>query len=211
MLRVRLLEVLESPLPVVFIEAVPGSGKQVLLDQWAKLPLGPSADIRLLIDGSRVSASGPAMLRLIWSRLRAELDIAELPTSDEDLLGAARTLLERARRPVSIALLWAEEIPAATFGYLLGMLEAQTEMRLIVSGAELDEHVQLARARGVSFSFLDDVAMALTLDETRALLNEEGMDLPPRLLPKCTGIPGGTWGRFGARWSSCQPVARGRR
>ncbi len=98
MFRLRLMEVLESPLPVVFIEAMPGFGKRTLLDQWVGVPLGPSADVRLLIDGSQVSASGPAMLRLIWSRLRAKLDFAELPKPDDDLLDAARLLLDRARR-----------------------------------------------------------------------------------------------------------------
>ncbi len=51
-----------------------------------------------------------------------------------------------------------------------------------MAGTDLSEHIQLARARGVSFSQLDDLTMALTLDETRTLLTEEGMRLSPEVI-----------------------------
>lgn len=176
MLRKHLLTALDSPLPLLFMEAVHGSGKRTVLTQWEQRGHGRyGGELRLLFDAERLPSEPTALLRTLWPVLRKRLEMAlpQLPEDDVQLGAIALQHLREVRRPVAIAVLNAERLDATAFRAVLRLLDVG--FRLIVAGTGLAEQVRVAREHSHYYTTLEDRQIALSFEETRELMEEEGL------------------------------------
>lgn len=177
MLRTHLLTALDSPLPLLFMEAIHGSGKRTVLTQWEQRGHGRyGGELRLLFDAERLPSQPAALLRTLWPVLRKRLEMAlpPLPEDDVQLRAIALQHLREVRRPVAIAVLNAEQLDARAFRAILRLLDVG--FRLIIAGSGLAELVRVARERSQYYTTLEDRQIALSFEETRELMEEEGLE-----------------------------------
>lgn len=176
MLHERLLNSLDSSSPLQFIEAVYGSGKRTVLRQWEDRGGRRDGEARLRFDARHLPTDPSALTRMFWSALQHRIaqDLPELPEDDALLAEAALREMRRIRQPVAVAVHEADHLDAATFEVVLRLLRAG--FRLIVAGYDLSHLATVARRRGQYYSKLEDRELWLTLGETRALVEELGID-----------------------------------
>lgn len=176
MLRTHLLDALDSPLPLLFMEAVHGSGKRTVLTQWEQRGHGRYGEIRLVFEAERLPAEPVALLRMFWSvlRKRLEMSLPQLPEDDVQLEAIALQHLREIRRPVAVALLNADQLPAQTVKIALRLLDVG--FRLVLVGFDLSEPLRIVRERDLYFTKLGDREIALTFEETRELMEEQGLE-----------------------------------
>lgn len=176
MLRTQLLTALDSPLPLLFLEAVHGSGKRTVLTQWEQRGHGRYGEIRLLFDADRLPTEPADLLRMFWPvlRKRLEMSLPQLPEDDVQLGTIVMRHLREIRRPVAVAVLSADRLPTRTLSIILRLLDVG--FRLVLAGSDLSEPLRLARERGLYFTQLDDRQIALTFAEVRELMEEQGLE-----------------------------------
>lgn len=177
MLRRHLLTALDSPLPLLFMEAVHGSGKRTVLTQWEQRGHGRhGGEIRLLFDAERLPTEPSALLRVLWPVLRRRLEMAlpQLPEDDVQLGALALQHLREVRRPVAVAVVNAERLPPRAIRSILRLLDVG--FRLIIAGSSLAEPIRVARDYGHYYTTLDDRQMALSFAEIWELMVEEGLE-----------------------------------
>src|SRR5699024_909018 len=128
MLHERRLTALDSSAPLLFIEAIPGSGKRAMLRRWEDGGGSRRGEIR------RLPAEPASRTRMFWMALRHRLerDLPDLPVDDALVEDAVLQGLRQIRRPVAVALLGGDQIDEHDFGLLARLLESGT--RLIVAG-----------------------------------------------------------------------------
>lgn len=174
MLRQRLLDALDSPMPLLFVEAIKGAGKQTLLSQWVRAAgRGGRSELRFLFDAEQVPVEIATLIRQFWTVLRRQPDLhlPELPSDDEQLMEFAGVHLHALRRPIGVAVIGAENLSSASFSHILSLLDVG--MRLIISGVDVS-HLAGAQARGIYYSTLSDQDLAFTLEETRQFMAQKG-------------------------------------
>ena len=149
MLHERRLTALDSSAPLLFIEAIPGSGKRAMLRRWEDGGGSRRGEIRLLFDARLLPAESASRTRTFWRALRHRLerDLPDLPVDDVHLEDAVPQGLRQLRRPVAVALLGGDEIDGADLDLLMRLLESG--IRLIVAGFDLSRVQELARQRGI--------------------------------------------------------------
>ena len=177
MLRRRVLDALDSPMPLVFVEAVQGAGKRTLLTQWVHERPPQSTEIRMLFEAPQVPTAPLELLRLFWAALQRErtLHLPDLPSSGEQVREVARRHLREVRRPIEVAVIGGDHFTAEAFDAVLNLLDL--DARLVIAGFDLSEHRRIARSRGIFFSDVTDRDVNFTLEETRELVREQGADL----------------------------------
>lgn len=177
MLRRRVLDALDSPMPLVFVEAVQGAGKRTLLTQWVHERPPQSTEIRMLFEAPQVPTAPLELLRLFWAALQRErtLHLPDLPSSGEQVREVARRNLREVRRPIEVAVIGGDHFTAEAFDAVLNLLDL--DARLVIAGFDLSEHRRIARSRGIFFSDVTDRDVNFTLEETRELVREQGADL----------------------------------
>lgn len=173
--RRRLLDALNSPLPLLFVEAPPGAGKRTLLERWVH---DSDREFRVVVRAEGTDTSGSGLLRLIWSALGRRDDgaLPELPASDEDIVAEAARRLAEVNRPAAVAILSADHLTAGGFDLVLQVLLASGDLRLVVAAFDASALAEAANRRGLPFGHLDDRDMRLTRDETRAMMREAGLE-----------------------------------
>ena len=177
MLHERRLTALDSSAPLLFIEAIPGSGKRAMLRRWEDGGGSRRGEIRLLFDVRRLPAEPANRTRTVWMALRHRLerDLPDLPADDALLEDAVVRGLRQLRRPVAVAFLGGDQIDETDVDLLERLLESGT--RLIVAGFDLSRVQDLARQRGIYSSTLGDRETWLTLGEVRILVRGQGAAL----------------------------------
>jgi len=163
---------MDSPLPLVLLEAVPSAGKRTLLDQWSREER--ASGYRVVIDIRSVAADGPGLLRIVWAALATDLPLPHPPDDDDQLLGAALRAMRDVHAPIAVGLLGADNLDADTVDYLLQLCGADQGPRLVVSGIDLVAVADAVRARQVPFHRLGDQDMSLSVDEIRELMSSHG-------------------------------------
>src|SRR5699024_4118769 len=177
MLHERRLTALDSSAPLLFIEAIPGSGKRAMLRRWEDGGGSRRGEIRLLFDVRQLPAESASRARMFWMALRHRLErvLPDLPADDALLEDAVVRGLRQLRRPVAVAFLGGDQIDETDVDLLERLLEAGT--RLIVAGFDLSRVQDLARQRGIYSSTLGDRETWLTLGEVRILVRGQGAAL----------------------------------
>lgn len=173
MIRHRLIATLDSPLPLVVIEAIPGAGKRTLLKDWAEQPCDEHR-VLLSLDSP---VTGPQLTRLIWSALRTQtyLKAPPLPASYEQLQDLIDQHRHTNHRPVVIAIANIDHLDEDTAGHLLDIVDSNPNLRLIVAGFDAGVFLEGARRRGIAFAQLDDRALGMTILEVEELMNQAGL------------------------------------
>src|SRR5699024_3670474 len=130
MLHERRLTALDSSAPLLFIEAIPGSGKRAMLRRWEDGGGSRRGEIRLLFDARRLPAETASRTRMFWMALRHRLerDLPDLPVDDALVEDAVLQGLRQIRRPVAVALLGGDQIDEHDFGLLARLLESGTRL-----------------------------------------------------------------------------------
>src|SRR5699024_12497244 len=107
MLHERRLTALDSSAPLLFIEAIPGSGKRAMLRRWEDGGGSRHGEIRLLFDARLLPAESASRTRTFWRALRHRLerDLPDLPVDDVHLADAVPQGLRQLLRPVAVQLL----------------------------------------------------------------------------------------------------------
>lgn len=173
--RRTLLDALNSPLPLLFVEAPPGAGKRTLLEQWVH---DRGRERRVVVRVERTNTSGSGLLRLIWSALGHSEDgaLPQLPASDDDVVEEAVRRLAEVKQPAAVAILAADHLAADGFDLMLEVLRAGVGLRLVVAAFDASALMDAANRRGIPFGHLDDQDMRLTLDETRTMMLDAGLE-----------------------------------
>src|SRR5699024_9237921 len=177
MLHERRLTALDSSAPLLFIEAIPGSGKRAMLRRWEDGGGSRRGELRLLFDVRQLPAEPANRARMFWMALRHRLerDLPDLPADDALLEDAVVRGLRQLRRPVAVAFLGGDQIDETDVDLRGRLLEAGS--RLIVAGFDLSRVQDLARQRGIYSSTLGDRETWLTLGEVRILVRGQGAAL----------------------------------
>lgn len=180
MLRSRLHDTLDSPLPLVGIEATVGSGKRTLLDDWCSAP--NALERRVLVDAEALIADVPHLLRLVWFALNRhhQLNLVDLPTDPKLVVETAIQQLLAVPHPLAISVVGADRLSAPLVDCLLDLIPAG--VRLVLAGFDITHVVERARSRGISLAMLDEQHLYFTLDETRTLMAEAGHHLSSKSL-----------------------------
>lgn len=177
MLRSRLLDALETPLPIVVIEAAPGSGKRTLVGQWMAAREGQSPGLferRVLVDARRVSTDGAGYVELVRAAAAREHGLETPPAhATETDLDEATRFFASLQRPTSVAVLDADYLEVEAFELLLRATGGR--VRFILVGFDLSALVAFAQARRLHFVHLDDSDLECNPDETRELMLEGGL------------------------------------
>lgn len=177
MLHQRLLDALDSSSPLLFIEAIPGSGKRTVLRQWEGRDDGRLGETRLRFEAKRMPPDPRALARTFWTALghRLRQRLPPLPEQDARLAEAVLGRLREMRRPIALAVHDAESLDENTFELVLTLLDAG--VRLIIAGSDLSLPMSVARRQGIYHSTLDDRDLRFTRVETDALIEEAGAEL----------------------------------
>ncbi|HEX7350552.1 LuxR C-terminal-related transcriptional regulator [Brachybacterium sp.] len=182
MLHRRMVDALNSSAPLLFFEAVLGSGKWTVLRQWTDGADSDHNEIRLLFRAAGLPTTSAALTRMLWASLQHQLghDLEDLPEDDALLEDAVPRGLRRIRRPVVVAIHGVEHLDHGAFDALVDLLAAG--VRLILAGIDVSALRFRARRRGVYYSTLGDRETLLTLAETRSLIEEQGTVLSEEAL-----------------------------
>ncbi|MEE1650233.1 helix-turn-helix transcriptional regulator [Brachybacterium sp. J144] len=177
MLHRRLLDALDAASPLLFLEAVPGSGRSTVLRQWESRALPASGELRLLFDARHVPFLRRDRLQVLLSALRHKLGegAGAFCLEEEVLRDSPLRFLRDLGRPVSIGILEADHMPVEVFDAALALLPAG--VRLLVVGVDVSPLVRRAEELGHYFTLLGETDVQLTLEETRALVAERGVEL----------------------------------
>lgn len=190
----RALGALDSSAPLLFLEAIQGSGSWTLLRQWEDGSGNGHGEIRLLFHASGLPATPANLARMLWNSLGHQLgqDLGELTEEDALPDEALQRGLRQIRRPLTVAVHGAEHLGDETFDVLVGLLGSG--VRLIIAGTDVTALTLRAQRRDVYFTMLRDRELWLTLAETRGLVEEAGVALGDealKVLYSCTlGHPG---------------------
>ncbi|MDF1489220.1 helix-turn-helix transcriptional regulator [Tessaracoccus caeni] len=178
MIRHRLIASLDSPLPLVVIEAIPGAGKRTLLKDWAQQP----CDEHRVLLSLNSPVTGPQLTRMIWSALRTQtyLKAPPLPSSYDQLQELIDQHRHSHHRPVVIAITDIDHLDQDTADHLLDILDSTSNLRLIVSGFDAEVFLKGARERGIAFAQLDDQALRMTVVEVEELMQQAGLSPSPQ-------------------------------
>ena len=173
----RLLDALDSSSPLLFMEAVHGSGKRTILRQWEASSDHRHGEIRLRFSARRLPTDPAIMVRMFWSSLRHRLkiELPALPEEDSQIEEFAVRHLGAVRRPIAVAIQDAEQLTEGAFDIVVRLLDSG--IRLILAGYDLTELTRMAQRRGHYSSKLGEQEVWLSLNETRALLEERGAGL----------------------------------
>ncbi|ATG53737.1 hypothetical protein CFK41_02295 [Brachybacterium ginsengisoli] len=194
MLHRRAVDALDASAPLLFFEAVHGSGKWTVLRQWESGAGSRRSELRLLYRSEGLPATSAGLTRLLWSSLQHQLghDLTDLPEDDALLDDAVARGLRQIRRPVAVAVHGVERLDDGAFDALMHLLGSG--IRLILAGIDVSPLALRAQRRGVYYSMLRDRETLLTLSETRALVEERGAaltEMASKVLHEATtGHPG---------------------
>ncbi|WP_127097475.1 helix-turn-helix transcriptional regulator [Brachybacterium saurashtrense] len=190
---------MDTSAPLLFMEAIYGSGKRTVLRQWEDRGGSRYGEIRLRFSARRLPRDELALARMLWEALRHRLDrpLADLPEEDGLVEAAALGELRRLRRPVTLAIHAAEVLDESVFGLLLDLLGVG--VRLIIAGNDLSEFMRSAQRREVYYWTLGDRELWLSREEARHLVEEQGVALTEEAL---TELYGATLGHPGMILSS---------
>ncbi|MGO2559318.1 hypothetical protein [Brachybacterium sp.] len=182
MLHHRFLDALDSSSPLLFVEAIYGSGTATVLRQWEDRGARRHGEIRLRFDARRLPREPVALARVVWSSLRLRLgqELPELPTEVGTLEAAALQGLRQLRRPVAVAIHQVSGDDTDIFDVLVRLLDAGA--RLIVAGHDVASLERRARQRGHYCTTLGEREIWLSRAETRELVEEQGIHLGPDAL-----------------------------
>lgn len=170
--RERLLWTLDSPLPLVLLETVPGGGKQTLLAQWAA---EDSPECRIIVRAD-AAVRGPELLRLIGAEIQRHTGTqAEWDRRDSDPAADLRQQLASQREPVAVALLGADVLEAGTIEALLLSLQETDRVRLVIAAFDAEHVVEIAESCGLPHVLLRDQDLCFTMDELLALMEAAGI------------------------------------
>ncbi len=171
--RERLLWALDSPLPLVLLETVPGGGKRTLLAQWAA---EDSPECRVVLGLGR-AIRGTDLLRLVGVEIqrRAGVEFVGRDCLDGEVAGAFRRQLAALRRPVAVALLGVDVLDGASADLLLGSLEASDRVRLVLAAFDVGQVVERAERRGMPHALLRDQDLWFTGEELVELMDRAGL------------------------------------
>lgn len=154
MLHRRLVDSLDSSAPLLFVEAIHGSGKRTVLRQWESGGGNRHGEIHLLFDAPRLPSDRVELIRMYWGSLQHQFgpSLQDLPEDDAQLEDAMQRGLRGLRRPVAVAIHDADHLGDVAFDMLMRLSEVGT--RLIFAGADLSALQQLAQRRGVYYAAL---------------------------------------------------------
>ena|GEM_PF-2256073 len=174
MRRERLLWALDSPLPLVLLETVPGGGKQTLLAQWAAEE-SPECRIVVRADGA---VRGPELLRLIGAEIQRHTGTAVATWSRREGAAATEELRQQLagqQEPVAVALLGADVLEPGTISDLLRCMQASDRVRLVMAAFDADRIIESAELCGIPHVLLRDQDLWFTVEELLALMDAAGI------------------------------------
>ncbi len=174
-IRSRLLSVLDSPLPLLVVEAVPGGGKRTLLNQWCR----ESSGERRIVVRVTHATTGAQVLHLILSGLLGRADGPPTQLGSKSLIDEIRRQVARGRGPLAIAISEADNLEPAAAGVLLRLVEDDSQLRLIVAQFDGSGVAQIAARAGIAHAIIDDQDLEFTDDEVAELLAAEQLSPIP--------------------------------
>src|SRR5699024_2516723 len=163
MLHERRLTALDSSAPLLFIEAIPGSGKRAMLRRWEDGGGSRRGEIRLLFDARLLPAAPASRTRTFWRALRHRLERALPDPPVDDVHREAAVLQGQAQdpRPGAVA--------------RLGLLGSVTGG--IVAGSDLPRGRELAGQGGTCAATRGAGGTWRARGEVRALVRGQGATL----------------------------------
>lgn len=174
LIRRQLLETLDTPIQLLLVEAISGAGKRTLLTQWGS---EAGDEHRIVVDASKAPPTRQGIASLIGSELSrgserrlcsAKLSRESLP---EDLLRGLAGLT----RPVAVGILATDRLQTEAVDFLLEAIEAASQLRLVVTGADLACFRSAVQGRPLAFASLGDRDLFLTPDELRQIIASHGI------------------------------------
>jgi Response regulator containing a CheY-like receiver domain and an HTH DNA-binding domain len=171
--RERLLWALDSPLPLVLLETVPGGGKRTLLTQWAA---EDSPECRIVVRAD-VAVRGPELLRLIGAEIQRHTGVASAgwDRRDGDAAADLRQQLADQREPVAVALLGADILDPDIIEALLLSVQSSDRVRLVIAAFDAERIVESAERCGLPHVLLRDQDLWFTVEELLTVMDAAGI------------------------------------
>jgi DNA-binding CsgD family transcriptional regulator len=165
--RERLLEALDSPLPLVVVETVPGGGKRTLLDQWAREP----GTERRVVLRLAAEANLEQVVGMVGAAIRRTGAAAAGRDSDERSVEALRRQVRELSTPIALGLNGADHLPSDALTELLSLVAGGDRFRLVIALFDGSAVVDAATQCGLAYAVLDDQDLEFTADEVLALMH----------------------------------------
>ncbi|MFT4110140.1 LuxR C-terminal-related transcriptional regulator [Propionicimonas sp.] len=168
--RERLLEALDSPLPLVVVEAVPGGGKRTLLNQWAR----EQAAERRIVLRLAAEANLGQVRGMIGATLR-RIGATTVPAGPEDGVAALRRQVQELPMPVALGLDGADHLPSDALTELLGLVVGADRLRMVIALFDGSPVIEAATQWGLPYAVLDDQDLEFTADEVGTLMRASNL------------------------------------
>ncbi|MTB89579.1 hypothetical protein H9L21_14630 [Aeromicrobium senzhongii] len=200
LVRPRLMARLDTGLPLVVVEALPGSGKRTLLRQWAAD--ASAAEERLLVDagGHELDAAG------VTTALLAALDARGVPIDARDAATRPERAAESALRALGearIALVGVDRVEPTILRDLVTRWSHDAGVRTVVATQDATDLIALLTESAIAHRLVTDAELRLQRSELADYLRSALPEITEPAVDRVMELTAGTVGLVATLVRSC--------
>jgi len=191
---------LDTGLPLVVVEALPGSGKRTLLRQWADD--ASAGEARLLVDagGLELDAAG------VTTALLAALDARGVPIDPRDAVTRPDRAAESALRALGearIALVGVDRVEPTILRDLVTRWSREAGVRTVVATQDATDLIPFLTESAIAHRLITDVELRLQHDELTDHLKSALPEITEPAVDRVMALTAGTVGVVATLVRSC--------